>query len=249
MKMQPIRIVLVLYISMLASKACLAQKPNDWAMQNAMIGPDSPIEMPAGSTYQAQVMYPVPDGPLYPLKAKVAWRIDPAVNGIAIDPNSGKITVQAGVAHGATALVHADVQNGRRRLKTMLYVFRPDINPLIGGLSIESKVACGEKQELNSPEPNQKAIAGLDWKFHADGQFWIGREQSIAARIVLDGKYKFDQKNGLLTLMPEWPRGSKNSDWAVSLQENGMKLLVRPMQPEYGSNSGCSYVLHRHSPA
>jgi hypothetical protein len=242
--MMTIRAVLGAMLVVVAG-ACAAQKPNDWAFQNAMIGPDSPIEMKAGSTYQAQVVYPVPDGPLYPLKAKVAWRIEPAVNGIAIDSGSGKITVQAGVAHGTTALVHADVENGRRKLKTMLYVFRPETNPLIGSWSVDPKVACGEKQELNSPETTQKAIAGLDWKFHVDEQFWIGREQSIAARIQLDGKYKYDQKTRLLTLMPEWPKDKKNSVWAVSLQEDGMKLLLRPMQPEYGSETGCSYVLHR----
>ena len=57
-----------------APLACSAQKQgakqDDWAINNAMIGPDSPIEIRAGSSYQARAMYPVPDGPLFPLKAK-----------------------------------------------------------------------------------------------------------------------------------------------------------------------------------
>ena len=44
---------------------CLVQNVGDWAIRNAMIGPDSPIEVRAGETYAAQAMYPVPDGPLF----------------------------------------------------------------------------------------------------------------------------------------------------------------------------------------
>ena len=61
-------------------------------MNNAMIGPDSPIEIRVGSSYQARAMYPVPDGPLIPLKAKVAWSIEPAVKGLSID-SAGNISV------------------------------------------------------------------------------------------------------------------------------------------------------------
>ena len=123
---------------LLASVALSAQKASDWALNNAMIGPDSPIEMRAGATYQAQAMYPVPDGPLYPLKAKVTWAIEPAVKGISIDQNSGKISVQADVAHGTGTTVHANVENGRRKLTAKLYVFHPEADPFIGSWNVES---------------------------------------------------------------------------------------------------------------
>ena len=71
--------------SLLVTAVCPAQKPNDWAMQNAMIGPNSPIEIRAGSSYNAQAMYPVPDGPLFPLKASVTWSVEPAITGISMD--------------------------------------------------------------------------------------------------------------------------------------------------------------------
>src|SRR5947209_20073832 len=106
--------------------ACAAQKqgtkPDDWLINNAMIGPDSPIEIPAGSSYQARAMYPVPDRPLFPLKARVTWSIEPAVKGIAID-KTGKISVSADVPHGTTAKALGDVENGRRKLSTNIYVF------------------------------------------------------------------------------------------------------------------------------
>lgn len=220
---------------------CAAQKPNDWAFQNAMIGPDSPIEMKAGSTYQAQVLYPVPDGPLYPLKATVTWSMDPAVKGIAIDASSGKITVQAEVAHGTSATINANVANGRRRLTAKLYVFRMDEYPFIGSWVIDSEPACGGMSELKTPEQAGRGVTGLAWKFHVDEQFWIGRELGIAAGIFLSGRYQYDPKSRKLTLMPEWPKGHKSSSWRWSVEGEGKKLLLWPD----GSESRCSYVLHR----
>jgi len=225
--------------------ACAAQKPNDWAFQNAMIGPDSPIEMKAGSTYQARVVYPVPDGPLYPLKAKVTWSIEKLVKGISIDPESGKIEVQAEVAHGTSATVLANVENGRRKLTAKLYVFRPEVDPLIGNWSVDSKVACGQSGEMQVPKVPPSGLAGPEWKFHADGQFWIGRAMGIAARIFLSGKYVLDVKGHAVVLNPEWPAKKAVSHWSYSLEENGAKVLLRPLDAEYGSASGCSYVLER----
>jgi hypothetical protein len=216
----------------------IAQKKDDWAINNAMIGPDSPIEMRAGSTYQAQAVYPVPDGPLYPLKAKVSWKIEPAVTGISIDPNSGKIIVQADVAHGTTATIAANVDNGRRKLTAKLYVFRPEMNPLIGSWSIESQSACGETEGLKALAPN-RGVVGLGWKFHVDEQFWIGRERGIAAGILLSGRYQFNVKTREMTLIPEWPKGKKSSSWTWSFEENGAKLLLRT------ETGGCTYVLRR----
>ena len=82
-------------------------------------------------------MYPVPDGPLFPLKASVTWSIEPAVKGISID-KTGKISVDADVPHGTTATVRGDVENGRRKLSRKIYVFHPDMNPLIGQWHVDT---------------------------------------------------------------------------------------------------------------
>jgi hypothetical protein len=75
-----LRVVLcIICCSASLTTACFAQKADDWPIQNALIGPDSIIEIRAGSSYQARAMYPVPDGPLFPLKASVTWSIEPAV--------------------------------------------------------------------------------------------------------------------------------------------------------------------------
>jgi hypothetical protein len=215
----------------------MGQKKDDWAIDNAMIGPDSPIELAAGSTYQAQVVYPVPDGPLYPLKAKVSWRIEPEVKGISIDRDSGKITVQADVAHGTRATVGANVNNGQRKLSAKLYVFRPEMNPFVGRWGLESQQACSDMEE-SGLGPSQKSV---EWKFHVDEQFWIGRELGISAGVFLSGRYQLDSKTRKLTFMPEWPKGKKNSSWSWTFEENGTKLLLRPD----ASQTGCGFVLLR----
>jgi len=156
---------------------CLAQKHDEWAIQNAQIGPDSPIEVRAGSSYDAHAMYPVPDGPLFPLKAKVEWSIAPAVKGISIDAKTGKINVKAGVPHGSTATVHANVNHGQRKLKAKLYVYRTEENPLIGNWRVDQKMACGATEEMKAPESRRFPVNGLQWKFHVDRQFWIGGER------------------------------------------------------------------------
>ena len=231
--------------SVIVAAAWLAQKPDQWAIQNAMIGPDSPIEVRAGSSYEAQAMYPVPDGPLFPLKATVAWSIAPAVKGISIDAKSGKINVDAGVPHAATTTVHANVASGRRKLTAKLYVFRPEENPLIGKWFVDQKVACGEAEEMKVPESRHTPVNGSEWKFHVDRQFWIGKEMNIAAGTLMSGSYEFDLNNRQIKLIPNWPPRKPTSTWQYSLKDDGRKLLLLPRDPENGSGSGCSFVLHR----
>lgn len=237
MKRQQVQFAIVALVSLAACAVSMAQKKDDWAINNAIIGPDSPIELAAGSTYQAQAVYPVPDGPLYPLKAKVSWSIEPQVKGIAIDANSGKIAVQPDMAHGTTATVAANVDNGRRRLTAKLYVFRPEVNPFVGRWGQDSKQVCG-MEELGALEASQKI---MDWKFHVDEQFWIGRELGIAAGSFLSGRYQFDLKTRRLTLIPAWPKGKKSSSWNWTFEENGAKLLLRPD----ANQTGCTFVLRR----
>jgi hypothetical protein len=236
MATRQIKFAIVVLVCVAVGAVSMAQKKDDWAINNAMIGPDSPIELAAGSTYQAQAMYPVPDGPLYPLKAKVSWSIEPEVKGVSIDANSGKITVLANVAHGTSATVAANVDGGRRKLTAKLYVFRPEVNPFAGGWDIDSKPVCGAMEELGALEPTQKI---MEWKFHVDEQFWMGPELGIAAGSFLSGRYEFDLRSHKLTLMPEWPKGKRSSSWNWTLEERGTKLLLRR------DSTGCPLVLRR----
>jgi hypothetical protein len=230
--------------TVIVAAACLAQKPNEWAMQNAQIGPDSPIEVRAGSSYAAQAMYPVPDGPLFPLKAKVEWSIAPPAKGISIDGNSGKISVDADAPHGATTIIHAIVNGGRRKLETRLYVYRPEENPLVGGWHVDTHVACGEGQEIRAGIVRPRALHGTDWKFHVDQQFWVGKEMNIAAGTWLSGSYELDVKATKVKLTPSWPEKKPVSTWSYLLKDGGKTLLLHPLATQDGLEPGCSYVLY-----
>jgi hypothetical protein len=237
----------VIYCIAFSAIVCSAQnpasKPDDWAIRNAMIGPDSSIEIRAGSSYQARAMYPVPDGPLFPLKASVTWSIEPAVKGISIDA-TGKISVDADVPHGATATVLGAVEKGRRKLSAKIYVFHPDENPLIGAWHVDTHAACGQSLEMRAAAPRPLSLRGNDWKFHVSQQFWVGKEHNIAAGIRLAGAYDLDLKASKIRLTPTWPK-KPISNWSYLLKDGGKTLILLPLEPQDDLEPECGYILLR----
>lgn len=217
-----------------------ASKADDWAMQNAGIGP---IEIAAGSSRQLQVTYPTPDGPSFPLKASVTWSMERPVKGISVD-KTGKLTVDADVPHGTTATVLGNVENGRRKLSGKVYVFHPDENPLIGTWHVDTRVACGDSQEIKAATENRLTLRGYNWSFHASQEFWVGREHSIAARTMLAGSYKLDVKSAKIELTPTWPK-KPVSNWSYLLKEGGKTLILQPLEPQDDLEPGCGYILMR----
>lgn len=245
-KRERIKVFLICFF-VISTTACSAQKQgaqqNDWAMNNAMIGPDTPIEIRAGSSYQARAMYPVPDGPLFPLKAKVAWSIEPAVKGLSID-SAGNISVAADVPHGTTAVVHADVQSGRRKLSAKIYVYRPEENPVIGAWRVDTQVVCGESQEIRAAPAGSFTYRNPSWKFHVSRQFWVGKEHNIAGGINLAGTYELDVQTAKIRLTPSWPK-KPPSNWSYLLKDGGKTLILLPLEPQDGLEPQCGYILVR----
>ena len=233
----------VIYCIAFLAVACSAQKQDEWAINNAMIGPDSPIEIRAGSTYQARAMYPVPDGPLFPLKQKVAWSIEPAVQGIAIDVD-GNIHVAADVPHGTTAIVHANLKSGRRKLSEKIFVYRPEKNPLIGVWQVGTRVVCGNSHEVK-PIPDSSLLSlSASWKFHVNQQFWVGKEHNIAGGIFLAGTYELDVNASEVTLAPTSPQ-KRPSKWKYLFKDGSKTLILKPMEPQDDLEPGCGYILSR----
>lgn len=217
-----------------------ATKPNDWVMNNALI--DS-VEIAAGSSRQMQVIYPTPDGPSFPLQASVTWSMGPAVKGISID-KTGMLKVDADVPHGTTATILADVQHGRRKLSGKVYVFHPDENPLIGTWHVDTRVACGDSQEIRAAAASPLSLRGYNWSFHASQEFWVGREHSIAARTMLSGSYEIDVKASKIKLTPTWPK-KPVSNWSYLFKDGGKTLILRPLEPLDDLETGCGYILLR----
>ena len=246
MNTKPLSALLLIFVCMAVSLGAWSQKrkADDWAMNNAQIGPDSPIEIAAGSTYTPQVMYPNPDGPLSPLKASVVWSITPKAEGIAVDQRSGKITVGADVQHGVMAVLHADVAGGRRKLESKVYVFRREENPLVGRWSIDSMIACGDANELKAVA-HPKPQPGPTWRFHVKPDFVVGREYGIAAGIRFTGTYEFDVKAAKLKLITTWPKNEPEMNWAMRFADGGKTLFLRPLEPRPDLETGCSYMLRQ----
>ena len=217
-----------------------SSKADDWPLQNASI---DPVEIAAGSSRQMQVMYPTPDGPSFPLKASVTWSIQTAVKGISID-KSGMLKVDADVPHGTTATILGDVEKGRRKLSGKVYVFHPDENPLIGTWHADTRVACGDSQEIKAAATGPLTLRGYNWSFHASQEFWVGRSQSIAARTQLAGSYKVDVKSAKIELTSTWPKKAV-SHWSYLFKDGGKTLIVRPMEHQDDLEAGCGYILAR----
>ena len=231
----------------LGGKAQSAQteEPSQWALDNAMIGPDSPIEVPAGGSYQAKVMYPVPDGPLFPLKADVTWWIEPAVKGILVEAKTGMMTVAPTVPRGTSALLHADVAGRKEKVHTKVYVYSAKSDPLVGSWRVDSSYACSPKP-TESPIAQTAAENDVDWKFHVDKEFWIGREFGIRAGVQQSGTYEYSFTHSALKLMPKWPAHHTQSHWKVALNQARDSIRLQLTSRGHGDkNSVCSYVLHR----
>ena len=231
-------------LSVVLATACSAQKPaskaDEWALQNAGIGL---VEIAAGTSRQLQVTYPVPDGPEFPLKASVTWSMQQPVKGVSID-KTGKLTVDADVPHGTTATILADVEHGKRKLSGKVYVFHPHENPLIGTWHVDTHVTCGESHQIKTTAASPLTLRGYDWTFHAGRLFWVGREHSIAARMMLSGAYELDVKSAKIKLTPSWPK-KPVSNWSYFLQDSGKTLILKPLEPQDDLEPGCGYILKR----
>jgi len=209
-------------------------------MNNASI--DS-VEIAAGGSRQMQVIYPTPDGPSFPLQASVAWSMETPVKGISID-KSGMLKVDAEVPHGTIATIRADVEHGRKKLSGKVHVYHPDENPLIGEWRVDTRVACGDSQEIKAAATSPLSLRGYNWSFHASQQFWVGREHSIAARIMLSGSYQLDVKSAKIELTPTWPK-KPVSHWSYLFKDGGKTLILRPLEHQDDLEAGCGYILAR----
>jgi hypothetical protein len=125
-----------------------------------------------------------------------------------------------------------------------VYVFHPDENPLIGQWHVDTHVTCGDSQENKAAAAGPLTLRGYDWTFHAGRLFWVGREHSIAARMMLTGDYELDVKSTKIRLTPSRPK-KPVSNWNYFLQEGGKTLILRPVEAQDDLEPGCGYILKR----
>jgi hypothetical protein len=240
----------LLAVILLLTLAAQGQKKlSDYDLREAVIGPDSTIELTPGSSYNAQIMRPTPDGPLYPLNARVAWSLQSSVPGIAVDGKSGVINVGKDVPGETTATILAKIEDGRRVLKASLHVFIRETKPLIGEWAVEALVACSDGHEMKPDWQLRAPLAREHLRFRADGSYWMGLEMNIAAHTLMYGVYEYDLQAGTILLKPKWPANKAAVSWKFDLLEDGHKFVVKTSAPEDAAGQVCGYVYRQRQPA
>jgi hypothetical protein len=234
---------------LLSLAACGQKKLSDYDLREAVIGPDSTIELTPGSTYNARIMRPTPDGPLYPLNARAAWSLQPPVPGISVDGKSGLITVGKDVPGEATATILANIEDGRRVLRARLHVFTRETKPLVGEWAVDALIACGDGHEMNPDWKLRAPLAREHLRFKADGGYWMGLEMNIAAHTLMYGVYEYDPQAGTILLKPKWPANKAAVSWKFDLLEDGHKFVVKTSAPEDAAGQVCGYVYRQRQPA
>lgn len=238
--MQTSRKLMLIASLMLAVAAHGQKKLSAWELDNAVIGPESPIHLTPGSTYTPQIMVPNPDGPLSPLKTKAGWSLESPVQGVTINRQSGQIDVAKDAVNGTAAKVIARIEGGRRVLKTSLFIFTRESNPFVGEWRVESLLACGDGHEIK-PDYTLKAPLARDHLRFQVSDFWIGLENNIAAHTTLTGTYEYDLRAGTITLKPNWPKQRPTVIWNYQLSEDGHRLAIKTSKPEDPAGQVCGY--------
>jgi hypothetical protein len=233
----------IIFIWLFLAAAGLTQKLDSWVLNNSRIGPDSPIELTPGSRYNPRVEYPNPDGPMSPVKAEITWSIAPAVEGITIDAASGKVVVAGTVPAGTTAIIHASINHGVRKLSGKIIIFSASDNPLQGEWIVKSFMACDAAQKpalpFSSPQPSDH------FKFYIDHKIFIGRPFGIAATTRLIGDYQLDLNAHSLKITPSWPKGRAAEEWLFEISDDHELTLKLPDTAKSEKTQVCGYLLSR----
>ncbi|MGH9940893.1 MAG: hypothetical protein ACRD9R_00870 [Pyrinomonadaceae bacterium] len=150
------------------------------------------IEMWAGQTLELRVFVPLGCYGIQEVNPCVVWSVDHAAVA-AIDPHTGRLTVNENAKHDSLFTVTADVENGRRLMPTKVRVYTREGNPLVGSWR-QARSKTGANGE---PMAVEGGIGEL--RFRADGTFsvtWVPFE----CYKDYGGTYSFDQKSGSLKL-------------------------------------------------
>jgi hypothetical protein len=101
---------------------------------------------------------------LEPVEVCASYRLTPA-EGATYDAAAGTLTISADAAHGSVFELTADVEDGRATVKSVITVYTPGGNPLVGTFQEIAQLDCKDGAEV----PAEPVLNEL-W-FHADGTF------------------------------------------------------------------------------
>lgn len=183
-----------------------------------------------------------------PVPACVAWSVAPIDAGAAIDPETGVLLIDEETPHGATFLVSADVEAGRRVLTIEVFVYTTDANPLVGLWREHAQISCGRDGE-DVALPEHGGIGEL--AFRADGRFGVTWTPFETYQDYW-GTYDYDAAAGTLSLAVEggnYVPPDVDGEGNVALEEDGalaLRGLFLGSPADGGSPPGvCGHRFHR----
>jgi hypothetical protein len=207
--------------------------------------PGSIFQLQPGESLAVQLVMPTADAPFYnPVKADVAWSIEPKTDGVLIGARSGKIQVDSTVSRGTVVTIRANIEKGRRVLDIPLYVFTSAASPLLGGWTRETLIACADGHEIK-PTPNlNDQMSDKKLFFYANGAFEITTPFPFGFTAGSSGDFEYDAATRRLSLRL---RGRNNQGWKCNARPSdvGRKLTLKPLRFGGEDRTVCGYVLRR----
>jgi hypothetical protein len=128
-----------------------------------------------------------------PVDACVEWSVTP-IDGVTIDAQ-GLVTVSAAVPNGAQFTVTADVEQGRRVLTLLAYVYTAEGNPFVGHWTEKAQLDCEAGAEGDPGDPINEL------RFDASGDVWV---TWYPFEVYYDwwGTWSFSLEDGTIEMAP-----------------------------------------------
>ena len=175
-----------------------------------------------------------------PMAIKTKWSIEPQ-KGATVNARTGVLEIAKDTPAGATFIITADIDNGRKILNAQVTVYTPKANPLVGVWHEAKQIDCQSQAVSELPGDSMRELV-----FKADGTF---QATFTPFEVYHDywGQYTFDPGAGTLELavksgnfVPE----KLDLQGKYAVDENGALVLsdIWLGRREKESNTGCGHV-------
>jgi hypothetical protein len=207
---------------------CLTPLPDDpelmlgFVNENLELTPGGSFEYQVGS-WECCVFWE-------PLETCSVYSVDPADAGATIDPDTGLLSIDASTPDGSTFTVTADIEDGLATVSGEVFVFVPELHPLIGYYTEVSRIPCDAGPEFVPSDPIGELVftasgeARVTWTpFEIYVDYWANYTHDLdtsALSIVpsggnylpddVDGEGSFSFEGNQLVLHDIWLGTSQN---------------------------------------
>jgi hypothetical protein len=172
---------------------CLTPLPDDPELVLGFVNDN--VELNPGGSYQYQVGSWECCVFWEPLETCSVYSVEPVDAGATIDPETGLLEVDASTPDGSTFTVTADIEDGLATVSGDVFVFVPELHPLIGYYTEVARIPCGGGPEFQPSDPIGELV------FTASGEI---RVTWTPFEIYVDywGTYTHDLDTSALSILP-----------------------------------------------